>query len=215
MAAPTDRCWNHIGVGGDGSCPELARCAHCRNCGVYSAAAARLLDRDLSEERLDQSTEEAARPIEAAAGDTASAIIFRLGAEWFALTPLAFDEITEPRSIRRLPHRRGGAILGLVNLRGELVVCLSLARVMSLPNAAEPPQNGRLIVLGHPEGRVAFPVDEVRSITTYEAVEVKALPATVSRTSTNFADGLLAWSGRAVGRLDGARLADALNESLA
>lgn len=215
MGVRTDDCWNRIGVGGDASCAELASCAHCRNCAVYSSAAARLLDRALTEERLAQSTEEVARPIQEAAGDTASAIIFRLGAEWFALTPLAFDEIAEPRPIRPLPHRRGGAVLGLVNIRGELVVCLSLARVMSLPGAAEPPQEGRLIVLGHAEGRVAFPVDEVRSITAYEAGEVKALPATMPRASASFADGLLICSGRAVGRLDSARLADALNRSLA
>ena len=33
-------CWNKIGVRGDGSCPELARHVHCRNCPVYSASAA-------------------------------------------------------------------------------------------------------------------------------------------------------------------------------
>ncbi len=35
-----DDCWNRIGVRGDGSCPELKRHIHCRNCPVYSAAAA-------------------------------------------------------------------------------------------------------------------------------------------------------------------------------
>ena len=35
---PVD-CWNTIGIRGDGSCPELARLAHCQNCPVYVTAA--------------------------------------------------------------------------------------------------------------------------------------------------------------------------------
>ena len=46
-------CWNKIGVRGDGSCPELERHAHCRNCPVYSAAAAQLLDAELPAGHLD------------------------------------------------------------------------------------------------------------------------------------------------------------------
>lgn len=219
MALRMDDCWNRIGVRGDASCPELVASVHCRNCGVYSAAAARLLDRDLTEDRLDEATEDVSRVLQPSATDAASAIIFRVGAEWFALSPLAFDEIAEPRTIRPLPHRRGGAVLGLVNVRGELVVCLSLAHVMGLADAAQvedhgAPHAGRLIVLSHAEGRVAFPVEEVRSIHAYEARELKALPATVSRTAANFADGLLAWRGRAVGHLDSGRLAETLNRSL-
>lgn len=215
MEAEMNDCWSRIGVRGDASCPELATHVHCRNCPTYSAAAAKLLDRDLTADRLDEATVEIASYVEEAAEDADSAIVFRIGSEWFALSPLAFDEVLEPCGIRTLPHRRGGAVLGLVSVRGELLVCLSLARVMGLPNAGEPPPGGRLIVINHPEGRVAFPVEEVRSIHAYHAHELQELPATVARTASNFADGLLAWSGRMVGRLDGPRLADALNRSVA
>lgn len=207
-------CWNRIGVHGDASCPELTARVHCRNCPTYSAAAASLLERDLPPARLDEATDDVGRSVEAAADGAASAIIFRVGAEWFALSPLAFDEVIEPRTIRALPHRRGGAVLGLVNVRGELLVCLSLPRVMGLPDAGAPP-GGRLIVISHAEGRIAFPVDEVRSIHAYHVGELKELPATVARAASNFADALFPWSDRMVGRLDGARLADALNRSVA
>jgi len=39
-------CWNKIGVSGDGTCGELVKFVHCRNCPVYSAAGAMLLDRE-------------------------------------------------------------------------------------------------------------------------------------------------------------------------
>lgn len=214
MALRVDDCWNRIGAYGDASCPKLAACAHCRNCDVYSAAAAGLLDREIGDERLTEATEAVSRPVQAAAPDAASAVILRLGAEWFALSSLAFDEITEPRSIRQLPHRRDGAVLGLANVRGELVACLSLARVLQLPEADQPPR-GRLVLLNHPQGRVAFPVDEVRALHAYAAHEVQPLPATYSETAAGFADGLLAWSGRFVGLLDSVRVAEALHRSLA
>ena len=46
-AAMIADCWNKIGVRGDGSCPELEKHIHCRNCPTYTAAASMLLDRDL------------------------------------------------------------------------------------------------------------------------------------------------------------------------
>jgi Magnesium chelatase, subunit ChlI len=36
-------CWNQIGVFGDGTCPELAKVIHCRNCPVYAAGGRSLL----------------------------------------------------------------------------------------------------------------------------------------------------------------------------
>jgi len=215
MSVEVDDCWNRVGVRGDGSCAELATRVHCRNCPVYSAAAARLLDRDLSPERLDEATDEVALAIEPVASDSASAIIFRIGLDWFALSPLAFDEITETRPIRPLPHRRGGSVLGLVNVRGELLVCLSLAKVLGLPDVGEPAAAARLVVVGHHEGRIAFPVDEVRGVHAYQPHELKALPTTLARTASNLADGMLGCPGLMAARLDGARLADALNRSVA
>ena len=40
-ASPTvvvSDCWNKIGVNGDGTCRELVKFIHCRNCPVYSSA---------------------------------------------------------------------------------------------------------------------------------------------------------------------------------
>lgn len=215
MTAKIEDCWNRIGVRGDASCAELATCAHCRNCPAYSSAAAGLLQREATAEGLASATEAVADRTEDAEHEAASAIVFRLGSEWFALSPLAFDEIADPRPIRPLPHRRGGALLGLAAVRGELLTCLSLASVMGLPSAADPPPGARLVVVSHPEGRLAFPVDEVRSIHAYRTHELKAAPATAGRNGASFVDALLPWSGRMVGRLDGARLADALNRSAA
>ena len=95
-----DDCWNRIGVHGDGSCPELKQHAHCRNCPTYSAAALRLLDRDLSAECVADSTGHFAQVKQLEEQDTDSVVVFRIASEWFALPTPVFDEVSEQRTIR-------------------------------------------------------------------------------------------------------------------
>ena len=206
-------CWNAIGVRGDQSCPELERHVHCHNCPAYSAAAAMLLDRDMPA----QSTAEwASHYAQAKAGEerkTNSAILFRLGVEWFALSTLVLDEVAGLRPIHSLPHRRSPAVLGLTNVRGELLICVSLARLLGGEVAAEP--QGRLIVARHESGRLAFPVDEVQHTHRYHPDELRPVPVTVARSASSFTRGLLPWRERMVGVLDEQLVIQALNRSLA
>jgi chemotaxis signal transduction protein len=206
-------CWNRIGVRGDKSCPELDRHSHCRNCPAYSAAAAVLLDRELPEcaeegSFLPSEHEEARGKL-----GGQSAVVFRVGGEWFALSTVVLDEIVAMRAIHSLPHRRNPALLGLVNVRGELVVCVSIARLLVGDAAAQ--LQGRLVVLRHGAGRLAFPVDEVQHAQRYRPGELKPVPATVARSGSSFTRGLLTWRDRTVGYLDERLVLDALERSLA
>ena len=47
-------CWNHIGVSGDGTCPELVKVVHCHNCPVYAAGGRSLLEREPPAEYLHE-----------------------------------------------------------------------------------------------------------------------------------------------------------------
>ena len=49
-------CWNKIGVWGNRECGELKKVIHCRNCMVYSSAAAQLLGAELSQDYLERWT---------------------------------------------------------------------------------------------------------------------------------------------------------------
>jgi chemotaxis-related protein WspD len=183
-AAPEiDACWNRIGIQGDKSCVELPQHSHCRNCPRFSQAAALLLDRDLP---VDHDALPVARTGEEAGhGRGESLMVFRLGAEWFALPTLVLDEIILLRTIHSLPHRGHPGLLGLVNVRGELVICVSMAQLLigALPTA----EHGRLIVARHDKRRLAFPVD---------------VPVTLARSAQAYTRGLLTWEGAQVGRLD-------------
>ena len=212
-----DDCWNRIGVHGDASCAELDGHAHCRNCPVFSAAAVNLLDRDPPAGYVaDWTRHFAAGKAEDEDADVQTALIFRIGGEWFALPTLVFDEVAEARTIHSLPHRRGGAVMGLVSVRGELVVCVSLGRLLGLGDGEGrlEAQGKRLVVIRHEGGRAAFPVDEVSSVHRYHANEVKPAPATVRKAAASHTTGLIAWRERMVGRLDEDLMRQALNRAV-
>lgn len=207
-----DDCWKRIGNRGDKSCPELASRVHCRDCPTFSLAAAALLDRDLPE---DEAAPPAPRPAAAppvGEAETECAAIFRVGQEWFALPTGVLDEIVGPRDIHSLPHRRNPALLGLVNVRGELVVCVSIAAL--LIGTAQGATDGRLIIIRHPGGRLACPVDEVQDTHHYSPARLEAVPATVGRSASSLTKGLLQWRDRMVARVDERLLFDALSRSL-
>src|SRR5205823_3279707 len=65
-----------------------------------------------------------------------SVVIFRLGQEWLALPVGVLIEVTNPRRVHRVPHR-GGVLAGLVNIRGELHLCVHLDQVLGITRTRE------------------------------------------------------------------------------
>lgn len=144
---PIDDCWNRIGVRGDGSCQRLAGYIHCRNCPVHDAAAARVLDREQSadtvigQEVLHRQTAQSLSEYAAREADATSWLVFRIGDEWLGLPTTIFQQVAQLRPIHSLPHRRHRAVLGVVNVRGTLLVCASLARLFGIASVVG--QDGR------------------------------------------------------------------------
>ncbi len=211
-------CWSQIGVHGDGSCPELAKFIHCRNCPVYSNAGVQLLNRPLPPEYRREWTEHFARKKKTAAPAKISAVLFRIETEWLALTTQAFQEVAERRRVHSLPHRRLGLVMGLVNVRGELLICVSLGRLLGLEKKkAGEARRGlfeRLVVVNWDGCRLAFPVDEVHGIVRFETQQLKEPPATVTKSNVSFTQGILPWEGRAVGFLNAGVMFPTLDRSL-
>jgi chemotaxis-related protein WspD len=218
MADEIFACWHEIGVYGRGSCEELTKFIHCRNCPVYSSAGVQLLDRPLSAEYRRESTEHFAQEKKHATPSKLSAVLFRISSEWLALPTQAFQEVAERRLIHSLPHRRLGVVLGLVNVRGELLICVSLGRLLGLENipTAENLRTGqhRLMVLNWDGQRFAFPVQEVQGIHRFQPHDIKPSPATIAKSHPSHTQGVFLWRNRSVGFLDGETLFSALNRSL-
>jgi chemotaxis-related protein WspD len=209
LDTPIVDCWNQVGVQGDLSCPELVAHIHCRNCPVYSAAAARLLDSELPYGYVDERTSHYARAAQRDVRATDAFTLFRIGAEWLALPTSAVSEITSTRAIHCLPHRPP-VVLGVVNVRGELLICVSLGRLLGVDPAAAAPCDGdaiaypRLLVMAGEQGRLVFPVDEMHGIERFAPGALQALPATIDKAAATYTSAMLPWGERSVGCLDAA-----------
>ena len=213
-------CWNTIGVRGDRSCPELDVHVHCRNCPVYSGAAAALLDRPAPAEFTIDRMRHFGAPKAVDDRETQSAVIFRIGREWFALPTSVTAEVAERRVIHSLPHRRAGIVLGVVNVRGELLVCVSLGRLLGLESPSESTPGAhrtghdRLLVVRRDGVRVVLPADEVSGVQRFHTSELKEVPTTVSKAATAHSKAVLSWSGHVVGLLDDHLLFRTLHRSV-
>ena len=211
-------CWNEIGVQGNGSCPELQRVIRCRNCPVYSKAGVQLLDRPLLAEYRRAWTEHFAQEKKLAVPARTSALLFRIHTEWLALPTQAFQEVAERRLVHSLPHRRQDIVLGLVNVRGELLVCVSLGRLLGLdritPRETQRTTYDRLLVAKWDGHRFVFPADEVCGIHRFQTPELQEPPATLAKSKLSYTQSILYWQGRAVGVLDADLLFSSLNRSL-
>jgi chemotaxis-related protein WspD len=214
-------CWNQIGVRGDSSCPELEKHIHCRNCPIHAAAAAGLLDRELPAGHLSEWTRHVAQEKPATEADSQSLVVFRIGAEWLALPTIVFKEIVGVRPVHSLPHRRNGVVQGLVNIRGELLVCVSLRQILRLDETAEPKMDKRqandprLLVMQCEGGSAVCPVDEVFGVQRFYLREMMAVPATSSKAATTYTQAVLSWKLKSVGLLDAHLLFYTINRGLA
>ena len=69
-------------------------------------------------------------------GNAISVLIFRLGEEWLAFRTQAVAEVTTPRPMHRVPHRSNQILGGLVNLQGQVQLCVSLHGLLGVAIAS-------------------------------------------------------------------------------
>ncbi|MGY2339820.1 chemotaxis protein CheW [Pseudomonas sp. SDO5532_S415] len=213
-AQAIDDCWNRIGIRGDKSCPLLIEHIHCRNCAVYSAAATRLLDRYALQQEdrahLSASVESEVK--------TRSLLMFRLGEEWLGLATRTLVEVAPQQAIHSLPHQRSRALLGVANVRGALVACLSLVELLGLDGASTVPSGTRImprmLIIAANGGPVVVPVDEVDGIHAIDERTLEAASRSGTQASTRYTRGVLPFKGRSLRWLDEEQLLSAVTRSL-
>ena len=205
-------CWTQDGVAGDLSCERLAEHVHCRHCPVYEGAARRILERPLDNAYRTHWAGQLRQPRIAAETPDASALVFRVGAEWLAVAATTVALIAPVAPVHRVPHRSGGALLGVVNVGGRLVPALSLARLLGIDETGAAAVTGRhvfarLLVLDCAGQRCALPVAELKGLVRYASARLAAPAATINKGLERHLGGVLAEDGLLVGVLDPVLLA--------
>lgn len=209
-----DDCWNRIGVQGDKSCERLVEHIHCRNCEVHASLATRLLDRFALERDESELINEW---MEEESCERRSILIFRVGEAWLALATRTLSEVATHTPIHSLPHQRSLGLMGVTNVRGALVACVSLAEMLGLDSAEAVTERRvvpRMLIFSLADGPVVMPVDEVEGI---EAVAVSQIVEAGNGSvpmARRFASGVLQWKGRSVTLLDEQILQQTIARSL-
>lgn len=211
-----DDCWNRIGIHGDKSCERLAGHVHCRNCEVHAAAATLLLDRyALIREDTTRSVDDA----EEDGRERRSTLVFRLGEQWLGIATRSLVEVAALNPIHSLPHQRALALLGVTNVRGALVACLSLVELLGLEKGTE--ANGerrvvpRMLIFASQGGPLVAPVDEVDGILGIPLDAVVDPGRAPDLAARQFASGVVQWRERSITLLDEGLLLQAMARSLA
>ena len=210
LATVADDCWNRIGVNGDRTCPELEEHVHCRNCPTFARAARGFFDRRAPEGYLAEWSDLLGRPADEASSDDAALLVFRLGGEWLALALSVVAEVTALRPVHRVPHRTNRVLSGLVSLRGQLQLCVSLHGLLDVASpdpGDDPSANPRLVVVRKDSETWAFPAEEVSGVHRVPLDRLQKVPSTLANPLGSFSRAVFArGDGRSVDVLDEPRL---------
>jgi purine-binding chemotaxis protein CheW len=122
----------------------------------------------------------------------------RIGSEVYALPVENVLEIAELGGVSPVPGA-GPAVLGVRNLRGQVLPVFDLAAVFGLAGSGEP---SRVVVAEEQGRRAGLAIDEV--------TDVGELPETVTASESSFLSGTALDDGTLVGVIDVRRMFAAL-----
>jgi chemotaxis signal transduction protein len=178
-----------------------------------ASAILRLLDRPIGPTELDAGTTLAARPVDAGRGQAVRLLLFRIGEESAAIPAKQLRRVTPLARPSPIPHRSSRVLRGICNIRGEIVLCADLHRLLGLPDraAATAPQEAsadprRMVVIGPPDNSWAFEVEALLGVENVDPASFRAPPVTVEYSLGHFTLGVTEIGGRCVTILDGERL---------
>lgn len=175
------------------------------------SSAAKLLNRKAPSDYISEWTEilmkEKESKDEKAAKET-SVLIFRLYDEWLALPVYVFREVVEYRTIHRIPHRTNPILLGTVNMRGQLRLCISLHHLLQIePSgdwviAEELMKHDLMLLIEKDNERWVFPSDDIFGILLCDYNNLQNVPVTVAKSTANYLRGIFEHQNKQIGILD-------------
>ena len=207
-------CWNTVGVWGSQAprCEKLDEVIHCRNCPVYWNAGREVFEKRIPEGYIEQWTRVISSDVEPVSKLSQSIISFRLADEWFSLSTRNFIEVSQIKSIHKIPHQSNDLVLGVVNVGGEVRLCFSLACLLGVANDETKQINlrgvyKRYLVVQIDDSDYVFPVDEVGGVYRYDPEDLKQVPVTIEAEKAELLLGVLDIEGNKIACIDVNKLA--------
>lgn len=183
-------------------------------------AIQRLLDRPVTPADLAAGTEMAARPPQSRMTRSVRVLLFRLGNETAALPAKVLRRVTPHARVSPIPHRTSGVLRGICNIRGELVLCADLRRLLGLADPEGEPgafasDPRRMVVLGPADNSWVFEVDALMGVENVDPSTFREPPMTVGHSIGDYTVGVSEIGGRCVTILDGERILAGFKAGLA
>lgn len=116
---------------------------------------------------------------------------FRLGKEWFALSVYHLVEVLPPPKITRVPSVPDH-ILGVMNLRGEVLLAIDLKRFFGLPQD-KPATDPAVIVVEQGGVRTGLLVDSIGDLVSLEQDDFTEEPIPAGKSQPSFFEGAAQW----------------------
>ncbi|MGV6825843.1 MAG: chemotaxis protein CheW [bacterium] len=161
-------CWKAIGVWSKTShkCPRLEQYTHCHHCPVYAGMARTILGQTLPEDWDSSAVDDG--ELESVSSHLTEAFVIKLGNTLVAFEPGTIQQVSGFSRIHTIPNRSNPILRGLVNIDGELRICVSLGRLMAIPHQATSADENirkaiheRLVTIKTLSGYWVIPVSEV------------------------------------------------------
>lgn len=214
-----NKCWKKSRLDTEEVCEKLNEFGNCRNCPDFSLAARSLLDRPFSNVLLDDWSERLSGVKDSSISNEISVVIFRISDEWLALDTHFMQEVAEIKMIHTVPARTNSVFLGLVNVNGELLPCMSSVEIFGLTENFHSHPEGkqsyrRMIAVQKENNRFVFQVDEVLCVSQISRDVMEPLPDTLVSSDNALTTKLFDFEGATVGFLDTERFFQALTRSL-
>ncbi len=210
-------CWKDIGVWGDQTCSKLSEYIHCRNCPLFAEAGRKLLDRAPPPGYLTEWAADLARVKEHQALGDHCIFTFRLGSEYFGLPVQDIVEIMEPLPVRKIPHRKSPVLKGLISIRGQLQLCISLHALLGIDHPGEEQSDdaGRICIIEHEGETWVFALDACIGIQRYVEDDIHPLPTTLDKATIKYTESILQMNdGQSMGLLNTSTIINDINKSI-
>lgn len=155
---------------------------------------------ETAEEVLRRRAESLAREsIEEEVSDRQSLLLFRIGEEWYAVRVDEVREIFQEYEITTVPCVPDH-ILGVVNVRGEILSVTDPARIMRLGRIdVDAAENPPAIVIVHDDVVTALVVDEIGDIADVANDAIEPPVSIIDRSQAEFISGSVYVDGSMVG----------------
>ena len=179
----------------------------------------RSTDGAIDDAYLQEWAEHFRAPLARSEAADASAVAFRIGAEWLALPTPTLLRVAPHVLPHRVPHRTARGLRGIVNVGGQLHPCIALADLLGIDADGGSARTGRhtfarLLLVQWEARAYALPVADLHGIVRYAESRVQPPASTISKGLQRYLSGVVAEGEMRIGLLDAALLGPQLARAL-